>query len=147
MTIAQMRRKWPSLIRKAEKSTRMKFRRKPVLKLDRHYPSTDMTISRNRKYVRKIHVHVSKRMVRENPKLAEVCLLHELREALYVQQGYSPRQADLKAQKREVGDMQRAGFGDRKKLGWLLRSFYHRKVERGSFRLMQKLPWKVTKHG
>lgn len=121
-----IRKKWPSLVRKAEKSTRMKFKKRPVLKLARRaHPSTEMEISRNRKQVRKIHVHVSRRMARENPALAEVCLLHELREALYVQRGYSKRQSDLKAQRFERGDMRRAGL-DRKKLGWALRSFYGR---------------------
>ncbi len=127
MTQAQLKRKFPRLVRKAEESTRIKFKHKPVLKFRaRAYPQTTLKASRDRAVVKTVHVQVSKRMAREDPKLAEVCVLHELRETLYFQRGYSERQADLKAQRFESGDMRRAGFGDRKKLGWLLRKHYGR---------------------
>ncbi len=127
MTQASLRRKFSGLVRKAETSTRIKFKHKPVLKFrERAYPQTTGQMSRDRTNVKTVHVQVSKRMAREAPKLAVICILHELRETLYFQRGYSARQADLKAQRFERGDMRRAGFGDRKKLGWLLRKYYGR---------------------
>jgi len=120
-------RTWPKLIRKAQHSTRLRFQKKPSLHLGRRYPQTIMVMTRDRSNVRAIQVHVSKRMVRENPRLARVVLLHELREALFYQRGYSKRQSNLKSQRFEKGDMRRAGFGNRSKMGWLLRGFYRRR--------------------
>lgn len=93
---------WPRLIRRAEKSTRLKFERKPILTVQQRRGGLKGPAANEfRERGSHPHVYLTKRLIREDPKLAETCAGHELRELLYKQKGYSSRQAHLRSKKRD----------------------------------------------
>ena len=124
MTIVSLRRKYPSLVKRAEKSCRLRFEKRPTLKLGRGYPRNETWRSKRNGTVKRARVTVSRRMAKEDPKLAQLCILHELRSNLLLQNGYSPSRARKRATRMERGDMKRLGFNGRKKAKWLLWNFY-----------------------
>jgi len=133
MTIANFKRRYPSLIRRVERSTRMKFLKKPTLKLEARRgnlkcPSKTDGKRRKGKVVR-ASVHLTKKVVREDPKLAEALALYELRLNLIWQKGKarSGRQAHRFAEKYEEGDRKRLGL--KKSVTWLTRQ--HMGLEKG----------------
>lgn len=71
-------------------------------------------------------------MVRENPKLAELAVMHELRENLAYQHGCSQARAHRRVSKMERGDRRRLGL--KKSAGWLFRDHYRWKREEDPLR-------------
>lgn len=125
MTIASLRRKWPKLIREAQKSMHLKFKRKPTLKISpggRPRGET-ITIRQNGKVVEVelAYVTIPKRMVKANSKLAELCVFHELTEDLAIQNGMSPTKAHRQATKHTERYRKRIGS---KQAGRLLSKHY-----------------------
>lgn len=137
MTIAALKRKYPRLIRQAERSMRLKFKRKPILRISKGGRPRD-ECEREREGNRKItkvtlaRITIPKRMAKENPKVAELAALHELRENLAFQNGYSITRSHRTACKREHGD--RARLGLKKHSGWLFRDHYHWKRDEDPLR-------------
>lgn len=127
VTITSLRRKYPRLICQAEKSLRLKFKRKPTLRftpggrpredsfreVDGHGKIVRITVAR---------IMIPKRMAKQSPRLAELAALHELRESLLFQNGYSMSRSHQKAARMERGDRKRLGLT--KNTGWLYRDFY-----------------------
>jgi len=95
LTLANLRRRFPRLIRQVEKSAHSKFKKKPRLAfIEDYYPCAKCTIrtqgnSSPKKVVEvtKTKVFIPKRLAKENGVLAEAVTLHELREALASQNG------------------------------------------------------------
>ena len=67
-------------------------------------------------------ITIPRRMARDNAKLAELAVLHELRENLLFQNGYAPRRAHKKVHKMEKTDRKKLGL--KKSTGWLFRDHY-----------------------
>jgi len=137
MTIAALRRKYPRLIRRAEHSMRLKFKRKPTLRISASGRPRDECGTKHNMHGKIIKVTLArviipKRMARENSKLAELAVLHELRENLAYQNGYSITRAHRTACKREHGDRKRLGL--KKNSGWLFRDHYGWKREEDPLR-------------
>lgn len=137
MTIASLKRKYPRLIHQAQHSLRLKFKKNPTLRIS---PSGVPRGEGSRVYdkhgtiikVVSARVTIPRRMARDNAKLAELMVLHELRESLLCQNGYPQNRAHRKACKREKGDRKRLGL--KKNSGWLLRDHYGWKREEDPLR-------------
>lgn len=115
LTIASLKRKYPRLISRAEHSMRLRFKRKPTLRVSKGGRPRDECLRRRDEHgtVTKVplaRVTIPRRMVKENPKLAELAVMHELRENLLFQNAYSQTRSHRKACKRERGDRKRLGL-------------------------------------
>ena len=135
-TIVALRRKYPRLVHQVEHSLRLKFRKKPTLRVSKGGRPRDECLREHDGHgtVTKVvlaRVTIPKRMAKEDPKLAELAVLHELRENLLFQRGRSQSQAHRKASKMERGDRKRLGL--KKSAGWLFRDHYGWKREEGPF--------------
>jgi len=109
MSLTSFRKSWGRLIRKAETKT-LKFKHKPKLKLSRRLVPSETVGS----------VSVPRKLVKKNSRFAEVSALHELREALRRQNGYSRRAAHRIATRNEAGDIRKLG---------LTRTQYYKRVK------------------
>ena len=137
MTIASLKRKYPRLIRRAEHSMRLRFKKNPSLRIAKGGRPREECLRSHNEHgtiikVPLARVTIPRRMARENPKFAELAVLHELRETLCFQNGYSPSQSHKKAAARERGDRKRLGL--KKNTGWLFRDHYHWKREEDPLR-------------
>lgn len=112
MTMAGLRRKYPSLLRQVERTAHSKFKRKPTLVFAKG--------GRPRETVG--HIYIPKRMARENEKLATLAVLHEAREALARESGQSDSKAHRIARRAEKGNRKKLGL--KKSSGWLFREHY-----------------------
>lgn len=126
LAIATLKRRFPSLIRRAEHSCRLRFKKKPSLKPSGGRPRSVVRTTKDRKNIRQSTVFIPKSMMRRDEKLSELSIMHELRATLCLQNHYSQTRADQKARKLERGDMKRL-FPGRKSVGWLLRGYYQRR--------------------
>jgi len=136
-TIVALRRKYPRLIKRAERSMRLKFKRKPTLRVSKGGRPRDECLREHNRHgtVSKVvlaRVTIPRRMAKEKPKLAELAVMHELRENLAYQNGHSQSQAHRKASKMERGDRKRLGL--KKNAGRLFRDHYHWKREEDPLR-------------
>lgn len=124
MTIANMRRKWPQLIKEVEREEHKKFIIKPSLRLFNGRPMMERWIRRKKgKVVRaKWRVSLNRRMCRDEEKYAILTAKHELREALLEQHGYSKSRSHIHCKKREKKDMRKLGLT--KSYGWFVRTFW-----------------------
>lgn len=118
MTITSFRRRWPSLVRRAERDMGKEFKKKPTLKLQRNTGRSVAYFDED-----PVRIHISRRMVRDHTRLAEAVVLHELREGLLIQDGMSETRAHRLIAKRRFHerDAKRLGL---KTLGWELRDYY-----------------------
>jgi hypothetical protein len=125
MVIANVRRKWPRLVREVEREEGKKFKRKPTLTLHNGRPqATQNVIKKKRKvlYVLSAKVKLNRRMCRDNETLAVLTAKHELRESLLRQHEYGKTKAQKRAQKHEKADRKKLGL--KKSYGWLARGFF-----------------------
>lgn len=129
MTIAGLRRKWPSLVRRAERDLGKRFKNQPTLRLVKTIPrdvaqnDLDYYEGSDGKPERIVYprVYMRRRMVRDYEPLAEAIALHELRENLALQHGSSLPQAHREALDHRRKDVKRLGL---RQLGWELRDYY-----------------------
>lgn len=136
MTITSFRKKWPGLIRRAEKDLRRKFKKKPMLRVLKTIPKDvaqndlDFYEGSDGKPEKVVYprVYLRRRMVRDYEPLATALALHELRENLARQHGHSLSQAHRLANRHRKRDAKRLGL---KTLGWELRDYYGDKRQRG----------------
>lgn len=79
MTIASVRRIFPSLVRQAEREMGLRFAKKPRLHLCKGGNPRGLLYTNG-----KHRILITKRMARTNEEASKSCILHELREVLLV---------------------------------------------------------------
>jgi hypothetical protein len=109
VTIAGLRRKFPTLVRKAESSTRLTFTEKPRLVITpRGRPKADDK-----------NVYIPRRLARDSTlAYAELVTLHELREILFGTHGCTQNDAHSKAIRHERRDLKRLGLNGNRYSLW-----------------------------
>jgi len=132
--ISNFRRRYPSLVRRAERDAGMKFKKKPRLVLFKRTPNDTCACGKlwhngegKNLEVVKAEICLSKRMVRDYEPLAEVVASHELRENLMMQHGCSKTKSHRLAERLERRDEKKLGL---KRAGWELRNYYGRNITR-----------------